>query len=94
MPSLAAEVGLDVTEQASIGNWSGTVADGSSHLRTVLGSMAVRYSDRRIQLAAQSKAKILHSLAYATKKVGSYERTVEDYKCHFLDKASLDKLTS
>eukprot|EP00973_Karenia_brevis_P033825 4667117-Karenia_brevis.AAC.1 len=41
MPSLAAEVGLDVTEQASIGNWCGNVSDQSSVLRTVLGSMAV-----------------------------------------------------
>eukprot|EP00973_Karenia_brevis_P001684 228935-Karenia_brevis.AAC.1 len=73
MPSLAAEVGLDVTEQASVGNRSGTGADGSSQLRKVLDSMAVQYSDRRILLADQSKDKILSSLAHAIKQVGSYE---------------------
>eukprot|EP00973_Karenia_brevis_P026515 3658634-Karenia_brevis.AAC.1 len=56
--------------------------------------MAVRYSDRKIQLTAQSKAEIRCLLAPATKKVGSHERTVDDYKGCFVDKASLDKLTA
>eukprot|EP00973_Karenia_brevis_P000552 78221-Karenia_brevis.AAC.1 len=58
MPSLAPEIGLDSTEQASIGNWIGGMAEQGSVLRTIMGSMAVRYSDRRVQLAAQSKIKI------------------------------------
>eukprot|EP00973_Karenia_brevis_P077046 10700354-Karenia_brevis.AAC.1 len=56
--------------------------------------MAVRYSDRRVQLAAQSKMKSLHSKSYAAAKLGSFERPVEDYKRHHLDKETLDKLTS
>eukprot|EP00973_Karenia_brevis_P027050 3732755-Karenia_brevis.AAC.1 len=73
MQSSAAEVGLDVNEQSSIEKWCGNVSDQSSLLTMVLGPMAVRYSDKRAQLAAQSRMKILHSLSHAAAEVGPFE---------------------